>query len=76
MSKDVIRSYFKDQIRYMQSWDTTSINLDGEGSTGYTYSMPGYKLYVMEPDKNTVDRASKVINGMTRGISIKKFDVE
>ena len=42
-------------------------NLDGYDSSGYTYSMPGWYLYVMEPNMNSVNEAKNRINEYLKG---------
>lgn len=50
------------QLAKMPSWTIESISLNGTDSHNYTYSYPGMKLYVMEPDMNTVNEAKLKIN--------------
>lgn len=49
------------QLDKMPSWDILSINLDGSGKSEFTYSYSGQRLYVMEPDMNTVNQAKQKI---------------
>ena len=51
----------KNQINNNISWDIESISLDGYDSSNYTYSYSGSKLYVMEPNYNTVENAKNKI---------------
>lgn len=64
VSSKTIKDYIKMQIKDMPSWNVKNLNLSGYDSHNYTYSYKGSKLYVMEPNYNTVNRAKKVINGM------------
>ena len=50
------------QLDKMPSWTFESYNLDGKGSSSYTYTYPHQKLYVMEPDVNTVNEAKAKID--------------
>ena len=50
------------QLDKMPSWTFESYNLDGKGSNSYTYTYPHQKLYVMEPDVNTVNEAKAKID--------------
>lgn len=53
------------QIDDMSSWDIEQISLDGSGSTSTNcYSMPGYELYVMDPDQSTVTAAKQKIDAV------------
>lgn len=53
------------QIDDMSSWDIEQISLDGSGATSTNcYSMPGYELYVMEPDQSTVTAAKQKIDAV------------
>ena len=61
MDKKVITSLAKFQINKMPSWNIEKISVNGTDSSNYTYSYPGQKLYVMEPDMQTVNEASAKI---------------
>ena len=50
------------QISDMSKWEVESISLNGFDSSNYTYSYGGQKLYVMEPDQNTVNQAKEKIH--------------
>lgn len=63
MSVDMITSFIRYQLEKMPSWNVESIAVTGFNSMDYTYSMgTGYKLYVMEPDYNSVTSAKQKIN--------------
>ena len=66
-SNEVVKSFIKLQIKNMPSWNVGTLNLDGTGSSNYTYSGGNMKLYVMEPDINTVNKAKEVINEIKNG---------
>ena len=66
-SNDVVKSFIKMQIKDMPSWNVDAINLDGTGASDYTYSGGSRKLYVMQPDINTINNAKKVINEIING---------
>lgn len=58
MSTSMITSFIKYQLDKMPEWDIESIAVSGYNSSNYTYSMgTKYKLYVMEPDYNSVNEA-------------------
>ena len=58
----------------MPKWNVKTLNLNGYDSHNYTYSYnSGSMLYVMEPDVNTVNKASKVINEMLKGKTFSKL---
>lgn len=61
MQFEDITSFIKNQINNNISWDIESISLDGYDSSNYTYSYSGSKLYVMEPNHNTVENAKNKI---------------
>ena len=61
----IIRLFVKEQLNSMNSWDVKSISIEGNGSyTRSTYSMPGWNLYVMIPDEETVINARNEINDL------------
>lgn len=67
MSMGMITSFIKYQLDEMPSWNVESIAVSGYNSSNYTYSMGmNYKLYVMEPDYNSVNvaknRMKEVLN--------------
>ena len=63
MSMDMITSFIRYQLDKMPSWNVESIAVTGTNSSNYTYSMgTGYKLYVMEPDYNSVASVKQRIN--------------
>lgn len=49
------------QLDKMPAWTFESYNLDGKGNSSFTYTYPNQKLYVMEPDINTVNEAKTKI---------------
>lgn len=60
---DKITSFIKYQLDKMPSWNIESIAVTGYNSSNYTYSMGSkYKLYVMEPNLNSVREAKAKIN--------------
>lgn len=62
MSMNEITSFIKYQLDKMPSWTIESYAVTGSGSMDYTYSMgSNYKLYVMEPNWNSVEVAKKKI---------------
>ena len=63
MSSGDIQDLIQNQINDMSGWNIESVALSGTGNTSTTcYSMPGYALYVMEPDYNSVAAATAKIN--------------
>ncbi len=64
MGSDKIYDLVNMQLNKMPSWNITSISLDGTGKSAYTYSYSSGKLYVMEPDLDTVEMAKNKINEM------------
>lgn len=61
MDSSNISALVKMQLASMPSWSIESINLDGSGKSEFTYSYSGQRLYVMEPDMNTVNNAKQKI---------------
>lgn len=63
MSMDMITSFIRYQLDKMPSWNVESIAVTGFNSSNYTYSMgTNYKLYVMEPDYNSIASVKQRIN--------------
>lgn len=62
LNKEEIYAIIKMQISDMSKWEVESISLNGFDSSNYTYSYGGQKLYVMEPDQNTINQAKEKIH--------------
>ena len=62
ISTSGITSFIKYQLDKMPSWKVESIAVSGCNSYNYTYSMGyNYKLYVMEPDYDSIETAKEKI---------------
>lgn len=65
IDNELIKELVKEQLDSMSSWDIRSISVDGSGMhTTSTYSMPGWNLYVMVPNYDTVNNARNEINNL------------
>jgi LCP family protein required for cell wall assembly len=63
MSTETLTSFIKYQLDEMPSWTIETYAVTGTGSYDYTYSMGmNYKLYVMEPNYDSVETAKTKIN--------------
>lgn len=71
-----ITALIKHQIDKMPSWTIKNYSLNGTDSYDYTYSAGMRKLYVMVPDKETVNKAKTYINGMENGKTLKELGLE
>ena len=68
MNDSDLNKLIRQQLDTMSSWDIINIQLKGTGaSSTTTYSMPGWNLYVSEPDYASVTRAAQLIQLMERG---------
>lgn len=61
MPRDLIALLVKNQLNDMKSFKIERQYVLGVGSMSETYSMPGVKLYVMNPDMSSVMMASDKI---------------
>lgn len=61
MPSNRITSLIKLQISKNYKWNIIANNLEGIDSANYTYSTPNIKSYVMIPDEEDVNNASKLI---------------
>jgi LCP family protein required for cell wall assembly len=61
MSTEAITSLARTQLDSMAKWETSSVSVDGTGSSDFTYSTGNARLYVMVPDQATVDAAKQKI---------------
>lgn len=60
--KSYISEFVKDEINTGKPWKIERQYVIGQGSKSETYSMPGLKLYVMNPDMNSVNECENRIN--------------
>lgn len=65
MPSDQFKDLVKHQIDDNTTWEILQVQLTGTGSKSTTtYSMPGWNLYVMEPNYQSVDYVSGLIHAM------------
>jgi len=67
MPSSSLTSLIKKQLNDSSKWNVSSIALDGFNGSEYTYSYKGGRLYVMIPDKKTVDAAKEKISEVFDG---------
>ena len=67
MPNDRLTSLLKMQLKNRYKWIITSNSLDGSNSSNYTYSYSASKLYVMEPDEESIEKAKNLINSVING---------
>ena len=61
ISTEDITSLVRMQLDDMASWEVEQYSVNGKGQLTKTYSYPNQNLYVMFPDKNTVNTAKEKI---------------
>lgn len=77
MSSEQISSLVRMQLNEGGSWNVVSYAVTGTGSSsGTTYSMPGWNVYVMEPDYSTVEKAKELIKKVYDGDIISAADAQ
>ena len=67
MPTDRLTALLKMQLKNRYKWIITSNSLEGSNSSNYTYSYSASKLYVMEPDEESVEKATSLINSVING---------
>ena len=60
----LIKLYIKNQLEDNKPWTIEKQVVKGTGDTNITYSIPGRYLYVMNPDKESIEKATKSINNL------------
>ena len=75
LSTELISNLVKMQLSDMSSWSVQSFAVSGKGSSQITYSMPGQYVYVMIPNENTVEHASKLIDRVLAGEILSPSDM-
>lgn len=80
LSVEEISQLVKMQLGDMASWNISSYSVsgrgDGTGVMAYTYSVPGEPLWVLPPDYDTVEYASKLIEKVASGGILTAEDLE
>ena len=71
MPTNRLTSLIKMQLKNKDKWIITSNSLDGSNSSNYTYSYSASKLYVMEPNTESVENAKKLINSVINGETLE-----
>ncbi len=71
MPTDRITSLLKMQLKNRYQWIITANSLDGSNSSNYTYSYSASKLYVMEPDSESIKTAKDLINSVINGETLE-----
>ncbi len=67
MPTNKLTSLIRMQLDDMADWTITSNSLTGTDSSNYTYSYSTSKLYVMEPDEDSVTKAHDLIKSVYDG---------
>ena len=75
MPTEDINKLIKMQLSDMSSWSVHSYAVSGTPGSSTTYSMPGCRAYVTNPDQSTVDQAAKLIDKALKGKTIKDSDL-
>lgn len=72
MDMDEVLNLIKYEMDSLKNYHIESIQVDGEGSSGETYSYPNEKLWIMIPDEETIKNAKTYINKVLNNESIRK----
>ena len=71
MDMDEVLNLVKYELNDLKNYHIESIQVDGYGSTGKTYSYPYEELWIMIPDENTINDAKDKINKVLNNETIK-----
>lgn len=71
MDMNEITNFLKYEFSELNDYTFKSIQVDGTGSMGKTYSYPNQDLWIMIPDQKTIDNAKIQINKVLNNESIK-----
>lgn len=75
-SKDIM-NLVNLQLDKKPKWTIKTYNVNGSDSSGYTYSYGNStKLWVMQPNMDTVNKASEYINGMKQRKNFNELGIE
>lgn len=67
LGRNELMSYIKFELNDFSQYTIETVQLDGSGDRQETYSYPNQKLWVMEPDVGTIDRAKERIIQVMNG---------
>ena len=67
MSEDQIQELIKMQLREGGAWKIYSVAATGTGDNNYTYSMPNFSAYVMNPNQDSVNQIIEAMNRVENG---------
>ena len=70
MDTKEITNYIKYEINDLKNYKIKTIQLDGYGSMGETYSYPGQNLWIMIPYEDTITNAKNLITKMLNNESV------
>lgn len=73
---DEISELVKMQLSEMPKWDIQSYAVSGSGDYQETYSWPGEKLWVMQPDMKTVEYARELVQRVLDGELLTAEDMK
>ncbi len=76
ITTEEIGKVVKMQLGDMAKWNIQSYAVTGTGGSQKTYSMPGTNAYVMYPNEETVDHASKLIKKVMAGDILTEEDLK
>lgn len=71
MSQDQIQKLIKSQLADPQPWKIKSMAAEGTGTSNYCYSIPNTRVYVTEPNYDSVSEIAAAIEAVRNG---KTFD--
>ncbi|MBQ7140964.1 MAG: LCP family protein [Bacilli bacterium] len=64
--KEFVTLLIKQQLEDMSSWTIEKQSVEGKGTLGQTYSMPGPNLYITIPNQDTINSAVQKINEVSK----------
>lgn len=75
LTTDEMMGLVRFQLAEMPQWKVVSYAVTGEGTFGETCSAPGMSLYVMQPNMDTVAKASDLIQRVLNGETLAAADL-
>lgn len=74
MTTKEISKLVKMQLNTETPWNVVSYSVTGMGQSQYTYTVPGMRAYVMEPDTETVNSAKALLKRVEAGKKLKQTE--
>ena len=75
MTQKEMTSFLSSQLKNLKDWDIQQIQIGGNGIMTVSPAL-GFEVYMMDPDMNTVESATSLMEKMLNGEKLSSKDIE